>query len=155
LVGGDMTPGGFPRTTAIASNLGIDHVEYRAGILEELPVEDGWADVVISNGVLNLVADKHKALTEARRALRSGGWLQFADIAATAEVPDAARCDIDLWTDCIAGSLSVDDWCSVIEGAGFADIAVGLATDTFGGAPGEANARRFGVHGHTFRARAA
>jgi arsenite methyltransferase len=155
VIGVDMTTEMLARASKIAADLGVEHVEYRAGILEELPVEDGWADVVISNGVLNLVADKHQALTEARRALRSGGWLQIADIAATGEVPEAARCDIDLWTDCIAGSLSVDDWCSVIEGAGFADIAVGLATDTFGGAPGEANARRFGVHGHTFRARAA
>jgi arsenite methyltransferase len=155
VVGVDMTPEMLARASAVASNLGIDHVEYRAGILEELPVEDDWADVVISNGVLNLVADKHKALTEAHRVLRPGGWLQVADIAATAEVPEAARCDIDLWTDCIAGSLSVDDWCQAITDAGFADIAVGLATDTFGGAPGEANARRFGVHGHTFRARAA
>ena len=113
---------------------------------------DGWADVVISNGVLNLVADKAKVLAEAQRVLRPGGVLQFADIAVGGEVPEAAKCDIELWTDCIAGGQSVDEWCGLIEGAGFDALAVGLPTDTFGGAAGEARARAFDVYAHTFRA---
>lgn len=153
VVGVDMTPEMLDRARRIATTLGVGNVEYREGLLEELPVEDGWADVVISNGVLNLVADKATVFAEARRVLRPGGWLQIADIAADGHVPDAARSDIGLWTDCIAGSRSVEDWCRLIEDAGFADLSVGLPTDTFGGAPGERNARRFGVHGHTFRAR--
>ncbi|HSL58012.1 MAG TPA: methyltransferase domain-containing protein [Acidimicrobiales bacterium] len=155
VVGVDMTPEMLDRARRIAGELGRSNIEYREGILESLPVQDGWADVVISNGVLNLVADKAQVLAEAHRVLRPGGWLQFADIAADATVPDEARTDIGLWTDCIAGSRSVDGWCGLIEDAGFTDVAVGLPTDTFGGAPGEANARRFGVHGHTFRARRA
>jgi arsenite methyltransferase len=153
VIGVDMTPEMLERARRVATQIGADNVEFREGILEELPIDDGWADVVISNGVLNLVADKPRVFEEAYRALRPGGVLQFADIAAGAEVPDPVRCDIGLWTDCIAGSRSVDEWCLLITDAGFAEVAVGLATDTFGGAPGEANARRFEVFGHTFRAR--
>ena len=153
VIGVDMTPEMLERSRRVAEQIGATNVEFREGILEELPVDDGWADVIISNGVLNLVADKAQVFAEAYRALRPGGVLQFADIAADAEVPDEARCDIGLWTDCIAGSRSVDEWCELITEAGFTNVSVGLATDTFGGASGETNARRFEVHGHTFRAR--
>jgi len=152
VVGVDMTPAMLNRSRRVASQLGIDNVEFRDGILESLPIADGWADVVISNGVLNLVADKAQVLGEAFRVLRPGGVLQFADIAVGAEVPPDAKCDIELWTDCIAGGLSVDEWCHFIQGAGFEEVAVGLPTDTFGGAAGEGRARAFEVYGHTFRA---
>lgn len=152
VVGVDMTPAMLARSRRVADELGLGNVEFRDGILEALPVADGWADVVISNGVLNLVADKARVLAEAFRVLRPGGVLQFADIAVGGEVPEAARCDIELWTDCIAGGLSVDEWCHFVQGAGFHSLAVGLPTDTFGGAPGESRARAFDVHAHTFRA---
>ena len=155
VVGVDMTPAMLARARRVADQIGAGNVEFRDGILEELPVADGWADVVMSNGVLNLVADKPRVFSEARRVVREGGWLQFADIATGAEVPEQARCDIGLWTDCIAGSHSIDEWCDLITDAGFTDVSVGLAIDTFGGAPGERNARTFKVYGHTFRARAA
>ncbi|MFP4514045.1 MAG: methyltransferase domain-containing protein [Acidimicrobiales bacterium] len=153
VVGVDMTPEMLERATRMAALVDATNVEYREGILEDVPVEDGWADVVISNGVVNLVADKAVVFAEAARILRPGGCLQIADIAVGAEVPDAARCDIDLWTDCIAGALSVDDWCDLITGAGFSDVAVGMPTDTFAGTNGEDRARQFQVDAHTFRAR--
>jgi arsenite methyltransferase len=151
VVGVDMTPAMVERSRRVAGELGLRNVEFRDGILEARPVADGWADVVISNGVLNLVADKAQVLAEAFRVLRPGGVLQFADIAVGGEVPEAAKCDIELWTDCIAGGLSVDEWFRFIRGAGFEDLAVGLATDTFGGAAGESRARAFDVYAHTFR----
>lgn len=98
VVGVDMTPEMLAKSQATAAALGLDHVEFRAGLAEELPVEDGWADAVISNGVINLCADKHAVLTEIRRVLRPGGWLQFADIANGRPVPEGALRDIDLWT---------------------------------------------------------
>lgn len=152
VVGVDMTPAMLERARRVAGELQLGHVEFREGILEALPVPDGWADVVISNGVLNLVADKTRVMAEASRVLRPGGVLQFADIAVGGEVPHEAKCDIELWTDCIAGGLSVDEWCELITSAGFEEVAVGLATDTFGGAAGEARARAFDVYAHTFRA---
>jgi SAM-dependent methyltransferase len=81
-----------------AAELGLDQVEFRAGLAESLPVEDSWADVVVSNGVINLCADKHAVLSEIRRVLRPGGWFQFADIANGLPVPEGALRDIDLWT---------------------------------------------------------
>ena len=152
VIGVDMTPEMLARSRREADRLGLQNVEFRSGILEELPLDDGWADVVIANGVLNLVADKVQVLREARRVLRPGGVLQFADIAVGRDVPEAARCDIELWTDCIAGGLSIDEWIDAIAEAGFIEIAVGLPTDSFGGAAGEARARQYDVIGHTFRA---
>ena len=78
--------------------LALDHVEFRDGLAEALPAEDSWADVVISNGVINLCADKRAVFAEIHRFLRPGGWLQFADIANGRPVPPEALRDIDLWT---------------------------------------------------------
>ena len=98
VVGVDMTPEMLEKSTATGTELGLDHVEFRAGLAESVPMEDSWADVVISNGVINLCADKHAVLSEIRRVLRPGGWLQFADIANGLPVPEGALRDIDLWT---------------------------------------------------------
>ena len=96
VVGVDMTPAMVERSRASAS--GFDNVEFREGVAEELPVEDGWADVVISNGVINLVPDKLAAYSEIARVLKPGGRVQVADICVELEVPESARDDIDLWT---------------------------------------------------------
>ena len=98
VVGVDMTEEMLAKSRKTAQSMGLTNVEFRAGILEELPVEDGWADVVISNGVINLCADKQRVFSEIRRVLRPGGHLQFADIANGREVPAGAVANIDLWT---------------------------------------------------------
>ena len=99
VLGIDMTEEMLARSRAAAVAMGLGHVEFRQGIIEDLPVEDGWADAVISNGAINLSADKHRVFAEIRRVLRPGGRLQFADIASAKPVPEAAVCNIDLWTD--------------------------------------------------------
>jgi SAM-dependent methyltransferase len=98
VVGIDMTPEMLAKSRATVDVLGIEHVEFRHGIAEELPVDDGWADVVISNGVFNLCPDKRLVFEEVFRVLRPGGTLQFADIANGRPVPEAAIREIDLWT---------------------------------------------------------
>jgi SAM-dependent methyltransferase len=98
VVGIDMTPAMLEKARAAATESGIDNVEFREAYMEEIPVADGWADVVISNGVLNLTPDKQKTLAEMYRVLRPGGRLQIADILVTREVPEAAKQKIDLWT---------------------------------------------------------
>jgi len=153
VVGVDMTPAMLDKARETAREIALDNVEFREGIIEDLPVDDGWADVVISNGVLNLVADKPGALREAIRVLRPGGALAFADIAVGRAVPVEAQCDVDLWTDCIAGGQSVDGWLQLMRDAGLVDLRVGPAVDTFGGARGERNARTFDVVAHAFLAR--
>jgi SAM-dependent methyltransferase len=98
VVGVDMTAEMLEKSRATADALGVGHVEFREGLAEKLPVEDAWADAVISNGVINLCADKRAVFEEIRRVLRPGGWLQFADIANGRPVPPEALRDIDLWT---------------------------------------------------------
>lgn len=96
VVGVDMTPAMLERSRA--SSTGFSNVEFREGVAEEIPVPDGWADLVISNGVINLVPDKLAAYSEVARVLKPGGRVQVADICVEVEVPESARNDIDLWT---------------------------------------------------------
>lgn len=98
VVGIDMTAEMLEKSRATARALGLGYVEFREGLLEDMPVGDGWADTVISNGVFNLCADKRRVFAEAMRVLRPGGHLQFADIANGQTVPEGAIRDIDLWT---------------------------------------------------------
>jgi ubiquinone/menaquinone biosynthesis C-methylase UbiE len=98
VIGIDMTAEMLAKSRQTAAALGLGQVEFREGLAEALPVEDGWADVVISNGVINLCADKRAVFAEIRRVLRPGGRLQFADIANGRPVPPGAMRDIDLWT---------------------------------------------------------
>lgn len=97
VVGVDMTDEMLAKARVNAESVAAQ-VEFRRGFAEDLPVESGWADVVISNGVLNLCADKRAAFEEIWRVLRPGGVLQFADIANGRPVPEGALRDIDLWT---------------------------------------------------------
>jgi SAM-dependent methyltransferase len=98
VVGVDMTPEMLAKSRATATLLGLHNVEFRDGFAEALPVDDESADVVISNGVFNLCADKRAAFNEVWRVLRPGGTLQFADIANGRPVPPDALRQIDLWT---------------------------------------------------------
>lgn len=93
----DMTPAMLARARASARAMGATNVELRDGYAEALPVPDGWADVVISNGVLNLFPDKLAGLQEMARTLRPGGRLQVGDILVEKTVPDGAKRDIGLW----------------------------------------------------------
>jgi arsenite methyltransferase len=98
VIGVDMTQEMLAKSRCTAEILGLGNVEFREGILEALPLEDAWADVVISNGVINLCADKRQVFGEIARVLRPGGQLQFADIANGKPVPAAAAANIELWT---------------------------------------------------------
>ena len=98
VVGIDMTTEMLDKSRQTAKTLGLSHVEFLDGLAEATPVADGWADAVISNGVINLCADKQAVFKEIRRILRPGGILQFADIANGVPVPLEALQDIDLWT---------------------------------------------------------
>jgi arsenite methyltransferase len=94
----DMTAEMLDRARAVASEARITNVEFREGFAERLPVEKGWADLVISNGVINLVPAKLGAYRQIARVLRPGGRVQVADICVERPVPESALRDIDLWT---------------------------------------------------------
>lgn len=98
VIGVDMTDEMLDKARSNLESLDLSHVEFRYGLAEELPIDDGWADVVMANGVFNLCADKQAVFEEVMRVLRPGGRLQFADIANGNSVPEEAVRDIDLWT---------------------------------------------------------
>lgn len=98
VIGVDMLAEMLARSRAAAAEMGLGNLEFREGLIEEMPIDNGWADVVVSNGVINLCADKKRAFQEIWRVLRPGGRLQFADIANGKPVPESALRNIDLWT---------------------------------------------------------
>ena len=97
-IGIDMTPSMLERARQSAAEMGLDNVELHEGLIESLPLEDGSVDVVISNGVIDLVPDKDAVFAEIDRVLKPGGRLQIADVIIHKEVSEDARQRIDLWT---------------------------------------------------------
>jgi SAM-dependent methyltransferase len=98
VIGVDMTPAMLNKARRAATEAGLTNVEFREGYAEALPVPDGWANAVISNGVLNLMPDKAAALGEMARVVEPGGRLQLGDILVQRAVPESAKRKIDLWT---------------------------------------------------------
>jgi arsenite methyltransferase len=98
VIGVDMTPVMVEKACQAAQEARLDNVTFRQGYGEELPVDDDWADVVISNGVLNLMPDKMAGLQEMARVLKPNGRLQIGDILVKKEVPLSAKRDIELWS---------------------------------------------------------
>lgn len=98
VIGVDMTAEMIARSRRGAERLGLDNLDFRHGLVENLPVDDGWADVVISNGVINLCPDKRRVYGEIARVLRAGGRMTIADICVERPVPESALRDIELWT---------------------------------------------------------
>jgi SAM-dependent methyltransferase len=115
VIGVDMTTAQLDKARRLAS----EHVEFRHGYIEEPPVETGSVDCVISNGVINLAADKHRVFDAAARALRPGGRLAIADIVTAVQLPEGVTCDAALWAACIGGAMQSDRYRETIEAAGF------------------------------------
>ena len=118
VIGIDMTEAQLAKANALAVREGFENVEFRRAYIEALPVADASVDVVISNGVINLSADKTKVFAEAARVLRSGGRLAIADIVTSIQLPEGVTCDASLWAACIGGAMQRDAYREAIEGAG-------------------------------------
>lgn len=153
VVGVDMTPEMLAKARASAAKSGKTNVEFREGLAEALPVEDGWADAVISNGVLNLVPDKAAAFAEIYRVLKPGGRIQMGDILVQRKVSARSKSQVTLWTGCIAGAVLEEQLRATLEEAGFARIDIWSNGDVFEGAPQESSAASFGTIGINFTAR--
>jgi SAM-dependent methyltransferase len=153
VIGVDMTPGMLAKARAAATSAGERNVEFREGYLEALPVDDAWADVVISNGVLNLVPDKVSALGEMHRVLRPGGRLQVADITLSRPVSEISKLDVSLWSGCIAGGLLEPELAAIVTRSGFVEVQLVPGLDVFAGAPQHSSAAAYGATGVGLRAR--
>jgi arsenite methyltransferase len=124
VVGVDFTPQQLDRARRLATEAGLTQVEFREGRIESIPADAGVFDCVISNGVINLSADKARVFAEAARVLRPGGRLAIADIVTERQLKDSIVCDADLWAACIGGAAQQDEFLSAIEGAGFTVTAM-------------------------------
>jgi ubiquinone/menaquinone biosynthesis C-methylase UbiE len=93
-----MTPAMLHKARQAAAEIELSQVKFKEGYAESLPLPDGWADVIISNGVINLCPDKLTAYREMYRVLKSGGRLQIADIMVQKAIPEEAKKDVELWT---------------------------------------------------------
>lgn len=119
VAGVDMTTAQLTKATRLAAAAGLSTVGFLEGHLERPPIEDGSFEVVISNGVINLSADKPAVFSAAAAALRPRGRLAIADIVTTTRLPEAVTCDASLWAACIGGAAQRDDYLTMIGDAGF------------------------------------
>jgi len=119
VLGIDMTEAQLAKSRRLASEHGIANVEFIEAHIEQLPLPNASADVVISNGVVNLAPDKAAVFAEAARVLRPGGRLALADIVTSTQLPVGVTCNASLWAACIGGAMQRDDYREAIEAAGF------------------------------------
>ena len=144
----DMTPAMSAKLRALVSRLGIANLEVLEGNAESIPLADASVDVVTSNGMLNLVPDKPKAIGEIRRVLRPGGRVQIADIVIRRPVTLDCATDPKLWAECVVGATVDEDYLALFRDAGFDDVTLLRDFDYFAHSSSAETrdiARRFGA----------
>jgi SAM-dependent methyltransferase len=124
VIGVDMTPEMLERARSSAKRMSLTNVEFRQGFIEDLPVESGTVDVIISNCVINLSPDKSKVFNETFRVLKPGGKLAVSDIVTDGELPDEVKKSLSAWAGCVAGAVEAKDYIAMMESAGFTNISV-------------------------------
>jgi len=124
VIGVDMTDDMLARARANAARGGFTNVEFRQGEIENLPVESGTIDRIISNCVINLAPDKAKVFAEAYRVLKPGGAITVSDIVSIGKIPDAVRKDMDQWAGCIAGAMEKETYLALLSAVGFRQVSV-------------------------------
>ena len=118
VVGIDMTDDQREKAERLRDEAGFGNVSYLKGYIEDLPCEDASFDVVISNGVINLSADKPSVFREVARVLKPGGRLVLSDIVTEVQLPTGITCNATLWAACIGGAMQQDNYQGLIEAAG-------------------------------------
>ncbi len=123
-IGLDMTDEMLDLARRNAAEAGFENVEFRKGYIEQIPLPEASVDVVISNCVLNLSADKPRVISEAARVLRPGGRLAISDVIADPDMDEGSRLDMHQWTGCIAGALTRVEFERALGAAGFAQVEI-------------------------------
>jgi 2-polyprenyl-3-methyl-5-hydroxy-6-metoxy-1,4-benzoquinol methylase len=118
VIGIDMTDEQLAKARKLAAEAGFAGVRFEKAYIEQVPVASGSVDVVISNGVINLCADKQAVLTEIARVLKPGGRMAISDIVTGKQLTEAIVCDVNLWASCIGGAMQQDGYRTRIEDAG-------------------------------------
>ncbi|MPZ99777.1 MAG: arsenite methyltransferase [Dehalococcoidia bacterium] len=131
VIGLDMTDEMLALAETNREKVGVANVEFRKGVIEQIPLDDASVDVIISNCVINLSPDKDAVFDEAARVLRPGGRFQVSDIVLRRPVSEAEQADMELWSACKSGALVIDDYTARLRAAGFEDVEV-LVPDSTG-----------------------
>lgn len=124
VIGIDMTEAMVTRANSNNEKLGYQNVEFRLGDIEELPIADNIADVIVSNCVLNLVPDKPKAFSEIYRILKSGAHFCISDVVVQGEMTEELKKSAELYAGCVSGALQQSDYLQIIRDAGFINVAI-------------------------------
>lgn len=124
VIGIDFTEAMINKARANAEKLGFNNVEFRQGDIEDIPVSDNIADVIVSNCVLNLVPDKQKVISEIFRVLKPGGHFSISDIVLAGTLPKALQEDAEMYAGCVAGAIQKDDYLRYIHESGFENISL-------------------------------
>jgi arsenite methyltransferase len=124
IIGLDMTEAMIAKARSNASKLGFTNVEFRLGEIENIPIEDNTADVVVSNCVMNLVPNKQKSFAETFRIIKHGGHFSISDIVLQGELPEELRKEAALYAGCISGAVQKEEYLRVIKEAGFTNIKI-------------------------------
>ncbi len=132
VIGVDMTPEMIERARAIAAKEKYTNVEFRLGEIENLPAADNSVDVVISNCVINLSADKRKVFGEVFRVLKPGGRVAISDVAVLKDLPEGLRASIAAYVGCVAGAITMDEYKKLVDEAGFKNVNITTSGNSFG-----------------------
>lgn len=124
VIGIDFTPEMIHKARVNAEKLGFHNVEFREGDIDDMPVNENVADVVVSNCVLNLVPDKEKVIGEIHRVLKPGGHFSISDIVLEGDLPKALQQDAEMYAGCVAGAIQKKTYLDFIEKAGFKNITI-------------------------------
>lgn len=124
VIGIDFTPAMIDKARTNAEKLGYNNVEFREGDIDNIPVNDNTADVIVSNCVLNLVPNKEKVIGEIARVLKPGGHFSISDIVLVGDLPEALRQDAEMYAGCVAGAIQKDEYLGFIQEAGFQNITL-------------------------------
>lgn len=130
VIGVDMTPEMISKARRSAEKPGFEHVDFRLGEIEHLPIADSCVDIIISNCVINLSPNKPQVLLEAFRVLKPGGRLAISDVVLTAMLPESYHQDMNLYSGCISGAVSIAEYEKMLSDAGFTNIQVSPKDDS-------------------------
>ncbi len=124
VIGIDFTPIMIEKARANAEKLGYNNVEFREGDIDNMPVNNEVADVIVSNCVLNLVPNKQKVIGEIHRVLKPGGHFSISDVVLVGDLPEALKQDAEMYAGCVAGAIQKSEYLKYIQDQGFQNITI-------------------------------
>ena len=131
VVGVDFTEAMIARARSNNDKLGFNNVEFRLGEIESIPVTSNYANVIVSNCVLNLVPNKHLAFSEIFRVLKPGGHFSISDIVLTGQLPQSIKEVAEMYAGCVSGAIQQDEYLSIIREAGFINLQIQSSKEIF------------------------